>query len=1435
MPQNNNLFDDDSLLPDWMRDADLGGQSQEEPFEADGTVFTSAQQPQPTAGPEPSGPAPWDHLRGSAPPRPGLTEAAPPWEVLGGEYPPPPDRAVAAAPWQILGGGAYELPPGARFESGQEPGVIADIESADQDEKYFDWSGATSGATQQGDRPGLTAMLGDLPWKEEEAPKPPAPPSAAERAGLSDKQFTMSDLMDDFKSEPPAEAPPPQKKGSLVDRLRAASAANQPPPEPPAAQFNPQQDEWLSGFGQAGGFQVAGASDSGDDLDWLTAGSESAPPPTQSPTPPPPSGIKKLGAAPPLAAQPAEPPLEQDFDDLFPDEFVDDFMAEEEPPAAVPAADDDDDLPWLDDSQLTAPPALRAASKPAPQPAPPSEPEQNFPDWLNVESGEAEEIEPEQEEEAPPPSKELPSWVTNPEETRRATGIRRIGQSAPPPDSGLTYEEWEHLQIEREHEAQKTPEERMLEEVPDFFKQLDSPQPQQPSPSATTPPPGGSGPEFMPGWFVGLEEKLPDDVPDWMRNMDYSSDLLAQPFGAAQEPEPPPPAASDVPDWFSGAAAPDMDGLDWNAMFSAPAPQPEPTPEPAPGPARSPAPPPPEPPADDWAAWDAVEQAAPAQDDLSAAWDAAEALSPADDDWAADSAPAAPAADDFDLPDIDLLAGLEDAGDEPLAPADMPSWLAAAAPPGGQIAAPDEIPFPDLDLDQTMPGETSLADLFDQMDTEAPFPAPHASVEPEAEAEDFVERFDPMEPTEYAPSAPAAGRSLDQDAPGWLREMAAEGELPADLYPAPATDWETPAEPLPEEQLDWLEGISPGDVSAADLFEPAGQSLVEMPPKPEPGFRPDAGLFDTDSRFDSAALDNLLGLYEPGTPSPPAPDLPDMPDMPAPFWDEGPSFMETGGSLEAASDVFEVSGAPDPGLQAMFAEADAGQALPDLETLFDDSRFQESLGALNVGEEPPAPAPDSRRRPPVPETAPVFKPDAAPGAPEGMLPPALHPEWVGELRPTDLPVVVRAGGAETSIKQKQVTELPERLRAFRDLSLHELETTAEDSAEIAAIVMPKTGPRPVEGLVITKEQQSRLNKLQALLDQVAAEETEVEQDRADFDEAAQMALTGIPMGEEPLPEAHAKTKPARRKTRRKADRVLVALLLLIGLIAPFATDTLHFADDPAPLGGTQQAVALAVDAVTPGSYVLFAFEYGPTAAGELDPLAEALLRDVLDHNAIPLITSTNPAGVFHAEAVIAPLVEDARLLAVRGQNESALAAGEDYVILGYLPGEAVGVRLLTVTEENANGTFEPHPAFKTDLRGDNTNLPIGSLERDVPLIVVVGEDSNAVRTWAEQLERVPVFKVALVTASLEPLTVPYINPTAYMGYLAGVRDAYRYDTARNNDSRAPYTLPDDLPVDLPNPEESRWHSMALGAAAAAGLIALGLVLNLFRGLLRRRR
>lgn len=935
-----------------------------------------------------------------------------------------------------------------------------------------------------------------------------------------------------------------------------------------------------------------------------------------------------------------------------------DWLAGEQEPApagdALPFPTDDE---WL---------GIFGESPEQPAPQPDESGEQPFPengevlpDWLTARADE----ELPGQEESP-----LPDWL-----------LAESPQEGEPPEA-QTYEEWEREQRELEAEAQKTPEERLLEEIPDWFAQLDETPPAPPAPDAET----GEGPEFVPGWFLGLEEQT-EEAPDWLRRMDLSAGPLEEPV--APEPAPAPfTSEPDVPDWFRGAS--DAETIDWQA--------------------------------------------------LGASLDAGE------------TPPETP-------PEAEVGEGA------------LPAWMTGEPADDDRILAPEDIPFPDLDLEQA--------------------PPPLASEE--AEIEDFVERFEPLEPEDFdRRTVAAADAASAADMPDWLRELSTSAESAlGERYRAEAEAGTPPLDTA--DALDWLEELSPEDVAPAEEFPIPPAAVAPAPPEAAPPTLEPAPL-------DSAALDDLLG-YEVEQPA------------------AAPPFgLETGD--EALQD-----------LEALFGEVSAERQAPDLQRLFDQDEMDRVLGDMLAPEEeaaPPAAAPppgEPPRRPPAPERT------AARGP---------QPSWVEELRPSELPVTVKAGGAEASVKQKQVDELPERLRAFREEALRELGAAQEEQAPAggllagipgalpaADMVIPAAvGRRAAEQLVITPVQERRVKRLQALLDIGASEE-----DAEALDEAARMAFAGLEPEE--LPAA----RRSRRPRHFKLDRVLVMLALLGALLGPFATDALHFAADPPPLGGDRAAVASQVDALQAGDYVLFAFEYGPVSAGELDALAAAVLRDTLARGAVPLTISTSPAGAFHAGSVVAALGDDALLLAARDQDEDALRAGEDYVALRYLSGEAVGVRSLASVVWGEDSALERHPAFATDLRGDKSGLPITSLAGDIALVVVVGDESTGVRSWAEQLAAVPVPKVALVTAAIEPLAAPYVGKTGYAGLLAGARDTVRYNAERNAATLAPYRMPGDLPVELPDPPAARWHSMALGAAGAAGLIALGMVINLLRALGRRRR
>ena len=1014
------------------------------------------------------------------------------------------------------------------------------------------------------------------------------------------------------------EAVPWESAPRALEQLDWFTAGQQEPPAesiplPPPALSG--AEDWLSGFGEAAGYSRAVPAEPTSDLSWLTTPEE-----------------------------PAEPAPLPDWQALR-EEWLSQSGQDEEAEPSAPG--------WLDEEPPAAPPpedllgALAGPEPVAPEEEPqeiaPSPPESRTP---SPPRGVIRRLTPAPKQPADEVESGLPEWLS---------------QTPPaPPEStptGLTYEEWERQQREQEAEAQKSPEERLLEEIPDWFQQLDE------QPPAPPPPPQTEGPEFVPGWFLGLEDKA-QEAPDWFQRLDLSTGPLEPPA----EPVPPAPAEPEVPDWFR--AAPEMEGIDWAAL-------------------------------------------------------------------GAGSPPEGPETDQGAVPD----------------------WLDTGATADDRILAAEDIPFPDFDLEQVPP-------------------LPVGPQEEEAEVEDFVERFEPLEPGEFDRRAALA---LDET-PDWLRELPTEAPTKTPAAPTPGPEEETWGESAAgtvEDALDWLAAIAP-----------EGQPVEEVPPPPQPTLEPEPAfdLLET-AALDSAALDALLSAAEPAEPSP-------------------PPETEAEAPVESLQD-----------LEALFESAPVEGEVPDLQRLFDQGELDRVLGEV-VPPEPPA------------EPSPPPKPAAPPAVS------SAQPEWVEELRPTELPVTIKAAGAEASVRQRQVTELPERLRALRERALRELETLQPavpeagalagipDALPAAELVIPAAvSPRSAVALAVTPEQEQRVQRLQALLDigGDTDEETLEEAARVAFGEAEPLEVPALP------------ARRPRRPRRFRLDRLVVVLGMLIALLAPFITDALQFAADPPRLRGKQAAVAAAVDALQSGQYVLFAFEYGPATAGELDPLAQAVLRDVLARGAVPLTISTDPAGAFHARAVVAAIARDPALLGARGLGEEALQVDEDYVTLRYLSGEAVGVRSLRTVTWNPDGTLARHPVFATSLRGDDTNLPIGSVAQDIALLVVVGDQVTAIRTWAEQLTDVPVPKVALVTAAVEPLVAPYVQRDGYVGYLAGVRDTMRYDTERNANTRTPYQISSDLALNVPDPEQARWHSMALGAAVAAGFVALGTIINLARALKRRGR
>jgi hypothetical protein len=264
-------------------------------------------------------------------------------------------------------------------------------------------------------------------------------------------------------------------------------------------------------------------------------------------------------------------------------------------------------------------------------------------------------------------------------------------------------------------------------------------------------------------------------------------------------------------------------------------------------------------------------------------------------------------------------------------------------------------------------------------------------------------------------------------------------------------------------------------------------------------------------------------------------------------------------------------------------------------------------------------------------------------------------------------------------------------------------------------------------------------------------------------------LVGLVRDEQTIAK-HETARTPRGLTQKM--RVLIAgsllLLILIGIIVPSSTESLSVSAIPPASVEAQKLYDQIRQAA--GAPVMVAFDYTPATAGELNPIAIILLEQIAESGSMVYTVSQGAAGSQMAEIV------------------SSNIEGLEWQQIGYIPGEAVGLRSLSNCLSDG-GQCET-------LFGDDLTIEAQSSLADLSLILLLTSDRESIVAWIEQvaphLENVEM--VAGVTQALGPVIVPYLASGQLAGALNGFPSALAYERdllgveSQNADQMTGFTL-----------------------------------------------
>lgn len=223
---------------------------------------------------------------------------------------------------------------------------------------------------------------------------------------------------------------------------------------------------------------------------------------------------------------------------------------------------------------------------------------------------------------------------------------------------------------------------------------------------------------------------------------------------------------------------------------------------------------------------------------------------------------------------------------------------------------------------------------------------------------------------------------------------------------------------------------------------------------------------------------------------------------------------------------------------------------------------------------------------------------------------------------------------------------------------------------------------------------------------------------------------------------------------RRVIFLVIALVVIIPLFYPLGL--------PVRPTNSSQMVYDTVSKLKAGDKALVSFEYGPSTKPEIHPMTVGLLRHLFEKDVKVYITCLWPDGQFMADEALEQVAE----------NQYHKVYGEDYVLLGYRPGNEAVIKGLVSNIRKV---------FTVDSRG--------SFLDDIPMMAEVNQVSDfdflfsasagfpGTVEWVQYAADPTGVPMSSGTTSIQVNEVmPYVQSGQLKGILGGMPGAAEYES-----------------------------------------------------------